>query len=132
MFFKNIKYAFRNLNRDKFYTFLNGVGLTIGMTVALLIFMWIQDELSYDNYHSQNGSNYLILSNLSFGGERNDGIRTPAPLAPKIKAEIPEVQYVARTNALWKAVLKHENFLLEVKNAFMIDPELLNLSLIHI
>ena len=85
MFLKNIKYAFRNLKRDKFYTILNGLGLTIGMTVALLIFMWIQDEISYDNYHSQNGQNYLVLANTSFGGERSWGIRTPAPLQSAIK-----------------------------------------------
>ncbi|MFK7774142.1 MAG: ABC transporter permease [Saprospiraceae bacterium] len=124
MFLKNIKYAFRNLQRDQFYTFLNGIGLTIGMTVALLIFMWVQDETSYDNYHSENGQNYLILSNTSFGGERNWGIRTPAPLQSAIKEQIPEVQNVARTSGLWKPILKYENFLLNVDNTFLIDPEL--------
>lgn len=124
MFFKNIKYAFRNLKRDKFYTLLNSVGLTIGMTVALLIFMWIQDETSYDNYHSENGQNYLVLTNNSFGGSRHWGIRTPAPLQSAIKEQIPEVQNVARTSSLWKPVLKYENFILDVKNTFLIDPEL--------
>jgi len=121
---RNIKYAFRNLNRDKFYTFLNGVGLTIGMTVALLIFMWIQDETSYDNYHSQKGQNYLTVASLSYAGKRLSTIRTPALFAAKIKSEIPEVQNVARTYALWKPILKHENFLLDVKNTFLVDPEI--------
>lgn len=124
MIFKNIKYAFRNLKRDKFYTLLNGIGLTIGMTVTLLIFMWIQDEKSYDNYHATNGQNYLILTNSSFGGERNWGVRTPAPLQPAIKEQIPEVQNVARTSALWKPTLKYENFVLGVDQTFLIDPEL--------
>lgn len=124
MFLKNIKYAFRNLKRDKFYTLLNGIGLTIGMTVAVLIFMWIQDETSYDNYHSKNGQNYLVLANTSFGGERNWGIRTPAPLQSAIKEQIPEVQNVARTSSLWKPTLKYENFVLSVKNTFLVDPEI--------
>ncbi len=124
MFLKNIKYAFRNLKRDKFYTILNGIGLTIGMTVALLIFMWIQEETSYDDYHSQNGQNYIVLSNTSFGADRSWGIRTPAPLQSAIKEQIPEVQFVARTSGLWQPVLKYENFLLDAKNTFLIDPEL--------
>jgi putative ABC transport system permease protein len=124
MFFKNIKYAFRNLKRDKFYTVLNGIGLTIGMTVALLIFMWIQDEVSYDNYHSQNGQNYLVVANTSFGGERTWGVRTPAPLQSAIKEQILEVQKVARTSGLWKPVLKYENFVLSVNKTFLVDAEL--------
>ncbi len=124
MFLKNIKYAFRNLKRDKFYTVLNGIGLTIGMTVALLIFMWIQDEVSYDNYHSQNGQNYLVVANTSFGGERTWGVRTPAPLQFAIKEQIPEVQKVARTSGLWKPVLKYENFVLSVNKTFLVDAEL--------
>ena len=127
MFFKNIKYAFRNLGRDKFYTFLNGVGLTIGMTVALLIFMWIQDEMSYDNYHSKNGSNYFVLANTFFMSEPSWGVRTPAPLGPAIKEKIPEVQHVARVYGLWKAILKHENFIVGVDDSYLVEPSLLKI-----
>ena len=121
---RNIKYAFRNLKRDKFYTFLNGVGLTIGMTVALLIFMWIQDETSYDNYHSQNGQNYFVLGNTSFMGTPSWGIRTPGPLADAVRENVPEVQHIAKLYGLWKPVLKHNNFILDVNNSHLIEPSL--------
>jgi len=127
MFFKNLKYAFRNLRRDKFYTFLNGVGLTIGLTVAMLIFMWVQDETSYDNYHSQNGQNYFVLSNSSFAGERDYGMRTPATLAESAKDQIPEVQQIARAYSLWKSVLEFENFLFSAKNGYLVDPSILKI-----
>ena len=121
---RNIKYAFRNLKRDKFYSLLNAFGLTLGMTVALLIFMWIQDENSYDNYHSQNGQNYYVLGNMTLGETASWGIRTPAPLAAAVRENVPEVQHIARTYGIWKGVLKHENFILDVKNSFLIEPAL--------
>jgi len=127
MFFKNLKYTFRNLWRDKFYTLINVLGLTLGLTVVLLISLWIKSELSYDNYHSKKDSAYLLLTNSEFGGERSWGIRTPSKLAEATREEIPEVERIARTTQLWKSVLKHEQTLVNVENTFLIDPELFDI-----
>ena len=68
MFFKNLQYALRNLWRDKFYTFLNGTGLAIGMAAALLIFLWANDELSYDNFHAEGDRIYRVNATWTFSG----------------------------------------------------------------
>ena len=124
MFLKNLKYAFRNLKRDKFYTFLNGVGLTIGMAVTLLLLMWIQDELSYDNYHQKNGLNYLVLGNTEYAGESRRGVKTPYNLALATKEHIPEVEHIARSFHLWKPTIEFQNNFYASKNTHLIDPEL--------
>ncbi len=48
-----LKIALRNLSRNKGYTFINIVGLAIGMASALLMILWIQNELSFDQFHEK-------------------------------------------------------------------------------
>jgi len=124
MLFRNIKYAFRNLWRDKFYTLLNGLGLVIGLTVTLLIFMWIKDEMSYDSYHSKKGDIYYVLGNMHFAGEFNTGIRTPFKLAEEAREKVPSVQHIARTWQLWKPTLEYNNFVIDARDAFLAEPSI--------
>ena len=59
--FKNyLKVAFRNIFKNKFYSFLNILGLSIGITAAVLIIIYIQDELNFDNFHPQVEEKYVI------------------------------------------------------------------------
>ncbi len=85
----DFKIALRNIQRHKGYSFINIAGLAIGMACALLILLWIQDELSYDRFH-QNGNNiYRIIV------EEDQGFRSagtcPIPLAPHLKQAYPEI-----------------------------------------
>ena len=52
MFANYLKTAFRNLLRYKVFSAINIVGLAVGMASTILIFLWVQDELSYDRFHS--------------------------------------------------------------------------------
>ena len=58
--FKNyLKIALRNLWKTKGYSFINVTGLAVGMTCCILILMFVQDELSFDNFHS-NGNAFTV------------------------------------------------------------------------
>ena len=57
MFLNYLKTAFRNLANNKVSTTINIFGLSIGMTCAILILLWTQDELGYDRYHENSDRN---------------------------------------------------------------------------
>ena len=123
MLFKNIHFAFRNLWRDKFYTLLNGVGLAIGMAAALLIFLWANDELSFDSFHTRGDRIYRVLGHWSFGGKENTVGSTPRPLVEAAEENVPEVEAGARMWNVWDAVFKHSDQRFGVEKAFLADKE---------
>jgi ABC-type antimicrobial peptide transport system permease subunit len=66
MFQNYLKIAWRNLFRHKGFAFSNLLGLTIGMTCSIFIFLWVHDELSYDRFHTHYSDIYQIAANRDF------------------------------------------------------------------
>jgi len=91
--FKNyLKIALRNLKRHKGYSFINIFGLAVGMACAILILLWIQDELSYDRFHENANDIYRVVEKWRYSsGEMDYNRVTPGPLAPVLKADYPEI-----------------------------------------
>lgn len=89
----NFLLIYRNVKRFKSTFFINLVGLSTGLACALLIYLWVNDELSVDTFHSQNSQLYQVMEN----NPNADGIRTqdrtPDLLAETMAAELPEVAY---------------------------------------
>jgi len=92
-----IKIAWRNLWKSKGYTALNIFGLAIGITCAALIFLWVEDELSFDQSINDKELVYAVPTNQKYDGEwRTFFEATPGPLADVLKDEIPEISKAAR------------------------------------
>lgn len=88
-----LKVAWRNLWRNKFFSVINILGLALGMACSVLIFLWIQNELSIDNYHT-NGSRLFAVYERQFYDNKVQGqYNTPGILPDEMKKIIPEVQY---------------------------------------
>lgn len=64
-----LKIAFRNLFHNKVFTTINTVGLAIGMAATLLIFVWVQNELTFDNYHKDTDRIYRMITHLVLKNE---------------------------------------------------------------
>lgn len=91
-----VRSLYRNFLRNKFYTLFNILGLATGLTAALLILFYIQDELSYDK-HYQNHERIFRLESTFFVNNNPDPYATfPIPLGPALKNEIPEIEQVTR------------------------------------
>jgi putative ABC transport system permease protein len=91
-----IKIAFRYMARDKVYTLINIVGLSVGVTCCLLLALYIQDEMSFDKHHTDVENIYRVTSIM---GEKSDNRvmrSTSAPIVWGIKDEIPEIEVVTR------------------------------------
>ncbi len=84
--FKNyIKIAFRNLLKNKVYSFINIFGLAIGMAVTIMIGLWIADELNHDNNFKNKGQIAQIFQSQKFNGKIGTGPAIPRPLEFEIR-----------------------------------------------
>ncbi|SDW17353.1 duplicated orphan permease [Hydrobacter penzbergensis] len=92
------KTAFRNLWKNKTYGFLNIFGLTIGVVCAGLIFLWVEDELSYDNFNEKKDQLYFVQENQKVDTRTSTLSSTPGLLGPAMQAEIPGVANTCRTS----------------------------------
>ncbi|WP_428328993.1 ABC transporter permease [Mucilaginibacter sp.] len=81
-----IKIAWRNLINNKFSSVINIGGLAIGMAVAMLIGLWIYDELSFDKYHKNYNRIVQVMQNQTFNGEIMTGRSMPIPLGYQLRA----------------------------------------------
>ncbi len=111
--FKNyIKIAFRNLKRNKGYSAINITGLAVGIACFVLMFLYVRFELSFDNFHKNGDQIYRFYKKRQVAGTAYLGnpylTSTPAPLAPTIKEEYPEVVNSTRISRLNNVLLIHQ------------------------
>jgi len=93
--------ASRNIVKRKLYSFINATGLSIGIAFCILIYLFIEDERSFDMFHANGNAIYRMHSIMYAGNQGNGKEQSPyrkmsqmsLALAPTMKAEIPEVQY---------------------------------------
>src|SRR3954471_11513666 len=92
------KIAFRNLFRNKGFSTINILGLAIGMASAILILLWIQNELGYDKFHEKIDRIYTLNNRDKFNGELWAWNTTPKILAPTLQQDYPEVEEAVRVS----------------------------------
>lgn len=90
-----IKIAYRNLIRNRTFSAINIVGLALGMASSLLIFLWIQDELSVGTQYENATNLYRVMENEIADGRIVTDEDTPGILADELKRKLPEVIYAA-------------------------------------
>jgi len=86
-----LKVSIRNLVRNKTYSLINILGLSIGMACSIIIFLFILDELSYDRYHDNANNIYRVGIDASMQGNQMQGYVTGSPLGRTFVSEVPEV-----------------------------------------
>ena len=92
------KVAFRNLWKNKGFSFINITGLAIGMASAMLLLFWIYDEMSYDRFHVKGDRIYEAWNRAEFSGELHCWNTTPKILARTMEHDFPEVESAVRVN----------------------------------
>jgi len=119
--------AFRNIQRHKGYSFINIVGLALGMACCILIILWVKDEMATDKYHDKLDSLYLVRTIQHYGSEVSRGAGSVPALAPALKAEYPEVLNTARfSNGQGEHLLEYKDK--QFKELIQLaDPEIFQL-----
>jgi putative ABC transport system permease protein len=97
--------AIRNIKRYKGFSAINLTGLALGMASCFLIFIWVQDELSYDRYHTHADDLYVV--HFQPEGSEDRYTHGPGPLAPALKREFPEIINACRIFGHARAPLKY-------------------------
>lgn len=129
MFSNYLKFAFRNLKRNRSYSFLNILGLTAGITCFFLLILRVEFELSYDDFHENKGQIFRFIQK-----DEKDGFSgTPYPLGPSIKNDFPEIIDYIRMEDFSGIVSYKDNSYYE--NSFLVaDPgifEIFSFSLVR-
>lgn len=97
-----VKIAWRNLMKNKVFSFINVLGLSIGLTCCMLITLYIVHETSYDTYHKNVNSIYQLGTVFIDQGVENRGANTAAPLGRMLQQEYPEVTASTRILNLFR------------------------------
>ena len=98
MFKNHLKVTFRSLLKNKGYSFLNIFGLAIGITCASLIFLWVEDEFSFNQSFARQDNIYYVPTNQNYEGEWRTFYSTPGPLAQDMLNEIPGIKRATRSS----------------------------------
>ncbi|MBC9794756.1 ABC transporter permease [Sinomicrobium weinanense] len=124
------KITWRNLWNNKTYSFLNIFGLAIGIACAGLIFLWVEDEVSFDSVFPNKDQIYAVPTNQKYEGTwRTFFEATPGPLAPAFKEEVPGVKHISRVKGGEKLFSLGDKGIYE--QGLYVDPDFLHIFSLH-
>lgn len=92
------KVAIRNLLKSKGFSVINLLGLSIGMASAMLICIWIVNEIRFEQFHEKKDRIYEVWNKAAFSGKMNTWNTTPKVLARTIEKDVPEVEAAVRVD----------------------------------
>src|SRR6478609_601391 len=127
MIIKNLQLAFRHLSRQKLNTTLHIVGLTLGMSVCLLIALFLRHELSFDAYHENAERTYRVNSIWSEANRIDYHYSTPMALAEAIRTDVTGMDHVTLAHPQQKTIVEinpQKRFAQE--HILVVDPDFLN------
>lgn len=127
--YKNyFKIAWRNLIKKKAYSVINIFGLGLGIACCVLIFMFVQDELSYDNYHEKGERIYRVIHGEATTTDPKNGtfsdppwVWNNAPIGPALKNNFPEIEKVVQFSGRADILLTYEDKLYQEDGIFFMD-----------
>ncbi|MEQ9405851.1 MAG: FtsX-like permease family protein [Cyclobacteriaceae bacterium] len=122
--FKNyINVAFRNLIKHKFYSLINILGLSLGLTCFLMITLFVTDELSYDRFHADADRIYRMDFSGTINGSEFITALASAPAGPTMPTEFPEIEAATRirTSGNWMVKRKDGEDTYNEEDASFVD-----------
>lgn len=122
MLFNYFKIAWRNLRRNKSYSLINTIGLSIGIASCLLIFLFVQDELSYDRFHEKSDRIYRVFKSFDSDEYKGKTLYTSKLLGPTLQSELAGIASSVRISERWPEVLvEKDNTKYYEENFFFAD-----------
>ncbi|MEL6866549.1 MAG: ABC transporter permease, partial [Bacteroidota bacterium] len=101
MLFNYIKIAFRNLFRQKLYAGINILGLSLGMSICILVLLFVRNEYQYDKWYENSDRIYRFTGSFKYDGEVEPTALSPRPLARMLADELPEVEAATHVLTAW-------------------------------
>lgn len=121
--FKNyFKTAWRNLKRNKLFSFINILGLAIGIATCFLIMLYVQDELSYDRFNKNAANIARIIFQADINGGKINESNVMAPVAATLKKDFPEVIDATRIVSYGSIKITYNNTVFKDDRFAFVDP----------
>jgi putative ABC transport system permease protein len=121
------KIAWRNLTKNKTFSFINITGLASGLACFILVALYVADELSYDKYNEKANRIYRVNSDIVFGGNKMHMAMSPDPIGVTLKKDYPQVEeYVRFFDAGGIKRMKKGNEYMREPNTVYADSTLFN------
>jgi putative ABC transport system permease protein len=121
MFGSFFKVAFRILLKNRAQTLMNILGLSIGLTFSIIIFLYAHKELSYDRFHEHAKRIYRVAVDGRIADNKIRHLLTPEPLAPAMIQEIPEVESTVRIIRMGSLLVRYKNARYNEENIIFAD-----------
>ena len=122
MFKSYLKIALRNIRINKVHSIISVFGLAIGMAAAILIMLWVLDDLSYDSYHVNSQNIYHVYKSVYTKEREFWTLNTSAPLATDLKENYPEIINTSRLARTGELIIKYKDKFFTEKNIASVDP----------
>lgn len=132
MLINYIKIAWRNLIRDRTYSFINIAGLTIGLSACLLLVLFARYELSFDTFHEKSDRIYRMTSVTETENELIERTSTPVPLAQTLKDELPGVEKAAHLSRTNSARIQIEDQMVTIEDFHWTDQDFFDIFSVSI
>ena len=107
--FYNLKIIFRNLLKNGIYTAVNITGLAVSLSVAILILLWVNDEMSFDRFHRKGKDIYLAMVSFNLNGKEMAWKASSPPLGEYSKNEIPAIESFCRIMGEYRTTIGYED-----------------------
>lgn len=126
-----IKFAFRVLWKNRFFSFLNIIGLTFGLSASIWLVLFLKNELTFDQHHVNHERVYRISHVFTAPGVEFNSAFSASELSPLLKEEFPELEAFARFQSLEISEIQYNNQLLQQTGMFYTDPEVFQIFSIN-
>ena len=128
MLLNNLRFSLRHLGRQKFNTTLHVVGLTLAMSVCLLIGLFLRYELGFDNQYEKVDRIYRVNSVWKESNKQFDLYATPLQLAGAIRNEMTGVEKVTMTRPQFKSIVEiNPQKIFKQEHILIVEPEFLDI-----
>ncbi len=127
MLINYFKIAWRNIKRNKLFSAINILGLSIGIALCFMIMLYVQDELSYDRFNKNADRIVRVIFNASLNGGKISESFVMAPVAATIKKDFPEVKETARLQSVGSVKVTYDHKTFKNDELAYVDPSFFNL-----
>lgn len=127
-----LKTALRNLWRKKSFSAINIIGLAIGMSVSILMLLFVLNEVTYDRFNTDSQNIYRIALNIDAQGRILNIPSVPAPMGPALADNFPEVAQVGRLRTWGDVLISYEEKLIEESRIIYADSGIFDIFSIDV
>ena len=126
--------AFRTLLKNRTYSLINAIGLSVGTLCCLYILMFVTNQYGYDKHHTKTKNIYRVTSTLTASGEKHQMATCSPIIAPALKSDFPEIEQFTRvipTIDVGRHLLHYQEKSIYEKDAFFVDSTFFNVFTYH-